>query len=414
MTGFSRPTHVVVTGATGALGAHVISALRDQGAAITVVGRDVSALARSFPDDARAGWEDLEAVLKGATAVVHLAVRNNDRPGSLEQFYEANVLLTTQVARACTLTGTRMIMPSTFRAFDPVENDFYGRTKLLAEHAAEAYGPAALTVVRLPAVRADAFSGRLSFLNFLPPILRPLGIVGSLRPEVTMDRAAGFLAAAAMCADAVPKPAKGPLLLFEDKSANRWYRTSKRTLDLIAAAAIVLLLWWALAGFWMAVRATSRGPGLFVQTRVGRGGVPFRCYKFRTMSVGTAESATHLIPRSAVTPLGRFMRRWKIDELPQAVNLVNGTMTLVGPRPCLPAQEELIATRRALGVDMLVPGITGYAQIRDIDMSDPARLAQADYAYKARRSLIEDLRILLATMLGRGLADRTSADLKTV
>ncbi|KQN75246.1 lipid carrier--UDP-N-acetylgalactosaminyltransferase [Devosia sp. Leaf64] len=177
-------------------------------------------------------------------------------------------------------------------------------------------------------------------------------------------------------------------------------------MDIAAALTILLAFWWLLALIWLGVRLQSSGPGLFVQTRVGRHGAPFRCYKFRTMQVGTRELATHEISGSAVTSLGRFLRRSKLDELPQVLNLLAGEVTLVGPRPCLPVQAELLELRRKFGILELVPGITGLSQIDGIDMSQPARLASRDYDYKLRQCLFLDLRIIISTVLGSGRGDR--------
>jgi len=110
-----------------------------------------------------------------------------------------------------------------------------------------------------------------------------------------------------------------------------------------------------------------------------------------------------------VTPLGRWLRRLKLDELPQLWNVLRGDMSLVGPRPCLPSQTELIAERRARGVYALRPGITGVAQVAGVDMSDPPRLAALDATYLATVSAAADLRLLLATVRGAGRGDRIRA-----
>jgi O-antigen biosynthesis protein WbqP len=161
---------------------------------------------------------------------------------------------------------------------------------------------------------------------------------------------------------------------------------------LVVAAPIVLV---AMA----LIRATSQGPAIFAQERVGRHEQPFRCYKLRTMYVNTPHVATHEVAVSAITPLGAFLRRFKIDELPQLWNVVIGQMSMVGPRPCLPGQEELVRHRRALGVFSLRPGITGLAQVRGIDMSNPQRCAETDAEYMHAISLREDLRLIVRTIL---------------
>lgn len=149
----------------------------------------------------------------------------------------------------------------------------------------------------------------------------------------------------------------------------------------------------------VAVRATSPGPALLVQHRVGRHEAPFRCLKLRTMWKDTRAVPTHEASAEAVTPVGRLLRRTKLDELPQLWNVMKGEMSFVGPRPCLLTQEALISARRRRGVYALRPGITGLAQVRGVDMTDPERLAAIDAEYLARRSLLLDAKILLATLV---------------
>ncbi len=139
---------------------------------------------------------------------------------------------------------------------------------------------------------------------------------------------------------------------------------------------------------------------------MGRHGQPFTCYKLRTMRQGTANVATHEMSSSAVTSLGESLRRYKLDELPQLWNVLRGDMSFVGPRPCLPVQREVIAEREKRGVLALRPGITGLAQVNDIDMSTPVRLAEADAEYLATRSFVGDLVLILRTVTGSGQGDR--------
>ncbi|MCL7743690.1 sugar transferase [Guyparkeria hydrothermalis] len=149
----------------------------------------------------------------------------------------------------------------------------------------------------------------------------------------------------------------------------------------------------------------TRSP-LFRQERVGRGRKPFTLVKFRTMRPDTASVATHLASASAITPFGRFLRRSKLDELPQLWNVLKGEMSLVGPRPCLPNQEELMAERERRGVFDVRPGITGLAQVNGIDMSDPERLAEVDEQMVKQLSLRGYFRYLLLTATGKGAGDR--------
>jgi O-antigen biosynthesis protein WbqP len=161
-------------------------------------------------------------------------------------------------------------------------------------------------------------------------------------------------------------------------------------LALVACPLIVAAALW--------VKTSSPGPAFFAQQRVGRNEKPFNCLKLRTMYVGTKSLPTHEVGEAAVTSAGRTLRRLKIDELPQLWNVLRGEMSLVGPRPCLPSQQELIERRRERGVYSLRPGITGLAQVEGIDMSDPEKLAARDAAYLRSRTFWMDLRIIVKTV----------------
>lgn len=163
------------------------------------------------------------------------------------------------------------------------------------------------------------------------------------------------------------------------------------------------------APFLMAVWAVGlfdTGSPLFRQERVGRHQKPFTLVKFRTMKPGTASVATHLADTSAVTGFGRFLRKSKLDELPQLWNVLKGDMSLVGPRPCLFSQHELIDERARRGVFSVRPGITGLAQVRGIDMSTPALLAETDSSMLTSFGLSDYFRYILLTLAGRGAGDR--------
>ena len=149
-----------------------------------------------------------------------------------------------------------------------------------------------------------------------------------------------------------------------------------------------------------AIRLTSPGPAIFRQQRVGRRGKPFFCLKLRTMRSGTAHAPSHETGAAAITPLGRRLRRLKLDELPQLWNVIAGDMSLVGPRPSLPSQFELIEARSRLGVDRIRPGITGVAQVAGLDMSEPERLAAMDATYLADMSVSRDIGVIAQTVAG--------------
>lgn len=148
------------------------------------------------------------------------------------------------------------------------------------------------------------------------------------------------------------------------------------------------------------------GSPVFKQQRVGRAKKPFTLVKFRTMSVDTASVASHLASSSSITKFGHFLRKTKLDELPQLWNVLKGEMSLVGPRPCLFNQEELIAEREERGVLKARPGITGLAQVNDIDMSTPKLLAETDAKMLANLNLAAYFKYILMTVSGKGSGDR--------
>ncbi len=148
------------------------------------------------------------------------------------------------------------------------------------------------------------------------------------------------------------------------------------------------------------------GSPLFFQQRVGRQKTIFTLVKFRTMRKDTAHVATHLAAESSVTPFGRFLRRTKLDELPQLWNVLKGDMSLVGPRPCLESQHELIEARKKLNVFSVRPGITGLAQVNDIDMSTPELLAETDAKMIASFSVKHYFYLIFLTLTGKGAGDR--------
>jgi len=178
---------------------------------------------------------------------------------------------------------------------------------------------------------------------------------------------------------------------------------TKRLFDIAGAAIGLVVLSPVLLFLIVLIKRSSPGPAVFAQRRVGRNCREFTCFKLRTMPIGTANLPSHMLENSTLTPIGGFLRRWKLDEIPQLYNVLRGEMSLVGPRPCLPNQVELINARREYGVFSVLPGITGLAQVRGIDMSHPRLLASVDSEYVRERSFVGDIRLILATVLGGGI-----------
>jgi len=154
------------------------------------------------------------------------------------------------------------------------------------------------------------------------------------------------------------------------------------------------------------------GAPIFLQRRVGKNRKPFTLIKFRTMSKETKSVATHLVASTAVTRIGHVLRKTKLDELPQLINVLKGDMSFVGPRPGLFNQEELTAARESLGVFSVRPGITGEAQVNNIDMSVPEVLAVVDARMISELSVRNYFKFIVLTLIGKGSGDKINVDNK--
>ncbi|MEL4400176.1 sugar transferase [Shewanella algae] len=177
-----------------------------------------------------------------------------------------------------------------------------------------------------------------------------------------------------------------------------------RLIDFLAAFFGLLILWPILLIITI-IGMFDTGSPIFIQTRVGKNQKPFKLIKFRTMSVETKSVASHLASNASITKLGAFLRKTKLDELPQLINVVKGEMSLVGPRPNLFNQEELIKARDAQGVYDVLPGITGLAQVQNIDMSTPKLLAETDKKMIDTLNVKNYFKYILMTVTGSGSGD---------
>ena len=178
------------------------------------------------------------------------------------------------------------------------------------------------------------------------------------------------------------------------------HQTAKRLFDVAAALALSPLALALMAAVVVAVKLTSQGPALIQSKRVGRGGSRFNMLKVRTMRVDTPQVATHLLenPEQYLTPIGAFLRKTSLDELPQLWNILKGDMSFVGPRPALFNQDDLVSLREKYGINDMTPGLTGWAQVTGRDELDiPEKVAREVY-YKEHQSFWFDLRIIFMTV----------------
>ena len=174
----------------------------------------------------------------------------------------------------------------------------------------------------------------------------------------------------------------------------------KRVFDILLGCLAGLVLVIPVLLVAVAVRLTSKGPALYWSDRVGRNNMIFKMPKFRSMLVGTPAVATHLLgkPQGHLTPMGSFLRKSSLDELPQLWSILRGDMSFVGPRPALFNQHDLIGLRTQAGVDKLLPGLTGWAQVNGRDELSIADKVALDVEYLQKKSLAFDVKIMILTV----------------
>lgn len=397
---------IVITGATGNIGQELVTYLNKQGHQLLLTGRDKNTLEKRFSNII---GKNIKCVThdtwhqhaKGYDALVHLATRNNDHKTNLDESRKANITYLQDMVKGMRNVGIiKIIYFTSIHACDISKSDAYSVTKREAEAWLCSQDQLEIIKFRLPAILTKHTQGNLRYINHLPDFLQPFGLNISkcLRPAADMNTIIVAME------NALEKKFfnKSEILVSDRQMNNPIYNTIAKLMDYgVGILVLLVLAWWLMVIIWLAIRLTSKGPGIFAQERVGKNRKVFQCYKFRTMQVGTVQAGTHQVSASSVTSVGKFLRKTHLDELPQFVNLLKNEMSLVGPRPCLPNQDELIEARDKQGVFSVKPGITGLAQVRNIDMSDPDKLANVDAYYLDIRTTIMDILLLLATVFGR-------------
>src|SRR5690606_1496433 len=302
---------IAVTGASGFIGRNLVPLLVKAGAEVLVVGREPERLGRLFPSLPACSYDDISQRAAKFDLLLHLAVANSDADVSFEEFRAVNVELTVKTVQAARQANIpRFVNVSSVHALDESNHSAYARTKReAADRLRDIQGIEILTLY-LPLVHGDRWGGRLRFLNSLPLALaRALfSILSALKPTLHIGRLAQFVLES-------EGGRERELILTTGQHDNITYKAVKRTVDLAFAILVAVLFWWALLLIWVLIRLQSPGPGIFAQQRVGRDGRPFVCYKFRTMKKGTVQAATNQVSADAVTKIGAFLRKTKLDEL---------------------------------------------------------------------------------------------------
>lgn len=401
---------IIVTGASGNLGRRIVPRLAASSSRILLVGRDASLLREQYSSLEGVDTSDYTSLeqIESCDTLIHLAARNNDRSGTLEDFRQVNVDFAEFVCRHFVrLGGRRFVNVSSIQSLDAGNLSPYAISKEMGRKSLFNIARDRLDNVYIGYFYDSFYFGeRFNYLTILGPLGESIfSVIKTVKPTTSAQSLVEYI-------EYPPKVALHPNIVVDDLNQSAIYRSVMRAGDIAVAIIILFGLLPILICLWAWIRIDSQGPAIFAQTRVGRSQRAFTLYKFRSMRLGTESAGTHQVSAASVTRVGKFLRRTKLDELPQAFNLLRGDMTLVGPRPCLPVQEELVSQRSARGVFNIKPGVTGYAQVQGIDMSRPAELAQSDYEYMKLQCITFNLHILVSTVLGHGSGDRVAPSQK--
>jgi lipopolysaccharide/colanic/teichoic acid biosynthesis glycosyltransferase len=384
---------VVVSGASGFVASEIIPLLVESGHDVLLVSRAPSVLQPSFPSLTILSVDNWYHSARHFDMVLNLVGPTLDPDVICESNEEAYLRATQEIAvRAREVGIRRFIHLSSIHCVELADKSPYTAAKRQAEKIVRQSFGDGCEIYRVGAVYGHKVYGRRRFLNFLPRGLKPVaqGLLSALTPTTHVQ---SIVAAVERDAGADSEPR----ILVADAEASVVYRLWRSSLNLLFLAVVLALLpLWAFV--WVLIVVRDGFPGLFLQDRVGKSGRIFRCVKFRTLVRGTAATGTHLLGEESFTVTGRVLRKMKIDEIPQAINILRGDMHLIGPRPALPGQREVHVSRAFLGISDATPGLTGWAQVNGADMSEPHRLAQLDYDYLGIRSILWDIRIISRTI----------------
>lgn len=382
----------VVSGGFSSLGARLVPLLAQAGHTLLLVCRDGEGPVLSHPGTTVTSFSNWESHAEGFEIFIDLGCSKYPEDGCPSYNTKRHLdWVSTLALKARRLGMSRFVyfstMDSTPKGRDSLA-DFFGSA---SEESARSTLGGFVEIVYLGRVHGEK-SAKMSFRGFFSE--RVTNLFSALRPTTSIHLVVQHLLEAR-------SSRRLPFLILTDKkSQNFGYLVWRALVDGLFVVTVLLLL-PALMGVWLVVVLNDGRPGLFSQERVGRERSVFRCFKLRTMRKGTVSMGTHHVSQHAITGVGRTLRRFKIDELPQVWNILRGEMSLIGPRPCLPTQEDVVAARTSRDVFDIRPGLTGWAQVKGVDMREAEKLARYDAEYIGLQSIWIDVLVLKETLLGR-------------
>ena len=399
---------IFISGGSGFLGKLLLPKLLKNDHKITLIGRSKLSNTECLPYSYLTYDEYFNNNYQCDIFLNLAAINNNNYKNSFDEYKNINCdLVKKLIEKNLENKNNTFYAFNSFHSLDLKNKSNYAITKRMQSNEIEIIKNCNVKEIFLPIVYGNEFSGNLKFVKYIPKVLRNyfLNLISSIKPTVTVDKVYKKLLDNQK--ENRNKPIK-KIFLSNDINKNFYYKIFNYITNYFFALTILLLFWWLLILLCIVIRIDSKGSPIFKQMRVGLNGKNFTCYKLRTMKIETENIETQKVSKNSITRFGRYLRSTKIDEIPQIINILKGEMSLIGPRPGLPSQIELLKKRNELNVLNLKPGITGLSQINNIDMSNPKKLAESDRNYIYLRSILIDIKIVFLTIFGRGHGDKVS------
>lgn len=397
--------NIIITGASGYVGSILIPELLKYNHNLLLVGRNTDKLKSKYINISICEYHELSRIGKNFDLLINLAAINNNSKKQYSYYLKVNRDFLYKLAEMSKSAKIKYFLNiSSFHELDIENQSKYAKSKREGTKKIQNISGLKILNIYIPFVYGKIWPKKIKILNFFPYKISQICFyfIASFYPTLNIKKLAKFIN------KNLSSYKKKNNYLFDSKNDNYFYVVITLLVNIFISFSILLSFSWLMILIYIFVSFTGKGKPIFIQKRVGQHKKHFDLFKFRTMQINTKELATHLINKNKVTKLGKILRVLKFDELPQIINLLMNKVTFVGPRPSLISQKNLIKIREENNILELKPGLTGYAQVNHIDMSNIKRLVQYDHYYLINRSLVLDFKIIIKTFLGIGFRDNVS------
>ena len=396
---------IIITGASGYVGSVLIPELAKTNHELLLVGRNNQNLKKRYPKLKTCDYSDIITYATNFDILINLAVINNNSNQSLKNFLKVNKNFLLKLVELSKLAKIKYFFNvGSFHQLNPNNVTYYAISKREGTKKINQITGIKIMNIYMPFVYGKKWSKKLKILNIIPHYFskKIFNFISAFYPTVNINKLSNFLNSD------FEKYEEKKIYLYDKKNKNVIYIFFSRLFDIFFSLNVILIFGWLFILIYFLISLERNGNPIFVQKRIGKEKKVFNLLKFRTMSQDTSERATHLINETKVTKFGKFLRFFKLDELPQIFNILRNEINFVGPRPSLISQQKLIKQRDNKKILSIKPGLTGYSQINHIDMSDVNKLVKFDHYYLINQSLFFDLKIIIRTFLGIGFKDNVN------